>query len=62
MGMDIYLMREHHVSGDSMYQAAGWEQVSDIISKQSLAWLGHIARMRIDRRPKQALFGWVAGE
>ena len=59
--MDIYNMREHHVSDDMMYKAAGWERVEQLVQKASATWLGHVARMNIDRRPKQALFGWWGG-
>ena len=60
MGMDIFSMREHHVSDEQMYQAAGWESVTDHIRRATLVWIGHVARMPTYRRPKQALFGWWA--
>eukprot|EP00969_Alexandrium_andersonii_P037024 1622343-Alexandrium_andersonii.AAC.1 len=25
-------------------------------------WLGHVARMQIERYPKQAMFGWIKGK
>lgn len=58
MGMDVWLMRDVHVSDDMMYDMSGWEQVGDIIRRQTLHWLGHVARMPTTRRPKQMLCGW----
>ena len=31
-------------------------------TRQSLFWLGHVARMGCERLPKQALFGWWKGQ
>eukprot|EP00959_Pyramimonas_sp_CCMP1952_P014292 302643-Pyramimonas_sp.AAC.1 len=59
LGMDIYALQEHHITDEALRKAAGWEEVVDVVSRQSLAWLGHVARMPIERRPKQALFGWT---
>ena len=61
MGMDVYNMEEHSVTDKQMYSAVEWETVEEIVEKASMWWLGHIARMNVDRRPKQALFGWWAG-
>ena len=57
-GMDIYAMREHHVSDEMMYKASGWLTMEDTIRRLTLEWVGHVARMPTDRRPKQMLFGW----
>ena len=62
MGMDIYAMREHHVSDEMLYQAAGWNTMADTIRRLTLQWVGHVARMPTTRRPKQMLFGWWAGK
>ena len=61
-GMDRFLMQEHHISDAMMYQAAGWERIDEFIKKQAMVFLGHIARMEIDRYPKMALFGWWRGQ
>jgi len=61
MGMDIYAMREHHVSDEALYKAAGWNTMADTLRRLTLEWVGHIARMPTSRRPKQMLFGWWAG-
>ena len=60
-GMDVWNMREHHVSDAMMYQASNWLSMSDLIMKLSMQWLGHVSRMPTFRLPKQAIFGWVAG-
>ena len=60
LGMDIYAMREHHVSDDMLYQAAGWSTMADTIRRLSMEWVGHVARMPTYRLPKQVLFGWWA--
>ena len=61
-GMDRFIMQEHHVRDKQMYKAAGWDPMITYIQRQSLIWLGHIARMHVDRLPKVALFGWWQGQ
>ena len=60
-GMDRLNMQEYHVSDEMLYQASGWNTVTDTIRRLTLQWVGHIARMPLTRRPKQMLFGWWAG-
>eukprot|EP00973_Karenia_brevis_P031786 4386047-Karenia_brevis.AAC.1 len=36
--------------------------MDEYVKKMSIRWLGHATRMHVDRRPKQALFGWWAGQ
>jgi hypothetical protein len=62
LGIDSYNAQEHHLKDLDMYRAVGWDRVVDVVMRQSLAWLGHVARMPISRHPKIALFGWVAGK
>ena len=38
------------------------EYITDYISSQRLRWLGHVARMEIDRLPKRVMEGSVEGE
>ena len=38
-----------------------WEPFETTITRQSLLWLGHLARMKKTRLPKQAFFGFWAG-
>ena len=59
--MDTHNMQEEHIHDKHMYEAAGWESIEEMVQKASMWWLGHVPRMNIDRRPKQALFGWWAG-
>eukprot|EP00974_Lingulodinium_polyedra_P091004 8824472-Lingulodinium_polyedra.AAC.1 len=61
MGLDGYALQEHHITDAEVYAATGWEDVVDLIHRQTLVWLGHVARMPVSRLPKRALFGWVAG-
>jgi hypothetical protein len=60
MGMDIYAMKDHHVSDAMMYQASGWNTMADTVRRLTLDWVGHIARMPVTRRPKQMPF-WLVG-
>lgn len=29
-----------------------------MVMRAALIWLGHVARVKVGRRPKQILFGW----
>lgn len=60
-GMDTILMEELGLSDASMVKAAQWRTVEDRISRLSLSWLGHVARMPVWRHPKQVLFGFIEG-
>ena len=62
MGMDCYRMAETGLTDEDLYRAAGWEAMQDVIHRQTLVWLGHVARMPISRLPKQVLVGWVGGQ
>eukprot|EP00959_Pyramimonas_sp_CCMP1952_P158531 3315883-Pyramimonas_sp.AAC.1 len=44
-----------------LYRSAQWRTMEDHLFRLSMQWLGHVARMPVWRRPKQALFGWIAG-
>jgi hypothetical protein len=61
LGLDTYNMAEHALHDQDLRRAAGWETVTDMVMRQSLVWLGHVARMPIQRHPKVAMFGWVSG-
>ena len=60
MGMDVFCMFEHDISDKMMYESAGWESMNDHIRRATLLWVGHVSRMPLYRRPKQAFFGWWA--
>ena len=61
MGMDCFLMAQHGVTDEALYRAVGWEQMKDVIHRQTMVWAGHVSRMPTHRLPKQALFGWIGG-
>ena len=54
-------MHNNHVNGDMLCEFAQWEPFEFTIARQSLFWLGYVARMGCERLPKQALFGWWKG-
>ena len=54
-------VREHKIRHDRLYKAACWLPVDKVIKRETLRWLGHVARMKKDRLPKIALFGWRKG-
>ena len=51
-------MKAHHTNARRLCAFVGWEPFEFTIGRQSLFWLGHVARMGTHRLPKQALFGW----
>ena len=53
--------RAHHVSSEMLNEIAQWEPFHYTIARQSLFWLGHLARMDTGRLPKQAAFGFWKG-
>ena len=60
-GVKYSTLHEHHVSNNMLRKAAGWPTMKNMIMKAALTWLGHVARMKTARRPKQMLFGWKKG-
>ena len=44
-GVDRFLMRDHHIHDVDMYNAAGWDLMGDLLHRQALQWLGHVAQM-----------------
>ena len=58
MGVSKYQQWKGHISSRYLASAAGMEeQMSEILMKHRLRWLGHLARMDPCRLPKQLLFG-----
>ena len=51
--------RQHMSNKDLRLRWGDVGQITDIIRKRRLQWLGHVARMPPDRTPKQLLFGWL---
>ena len=51
---------DNHVNiySQLLNELAQWEPFETTIARQSLLWLGHVARMDKSRLPKQALFGF----
>ena len=60
-GMDPFRMQELHIKDEDMRIAAAWESSDTIIKRQALLWLGHAARMKVERWHRMALFGWREG-
>ena len=58
MGMDKMAMQEYHVTNTALHKAAGWEPIENTLARNTLKWLGHVARMNKSRLPKLALWGW----
>ena len=51
MGMDQFRMMEHNIKDIDLCAAARWETIGSEVRRSTLQWLGHAARMSIDRRP-----------
>ena len=58
LGMHLKLMAETHVTDQMLCAMTQWEPFLNTMGRQSLLWLGHVARMDNTRLPKQTLFGW----
>lgn len=54
-------MHTNHVKATQLNELVQWEPFETTITRQSLLWLGHLARMKKIRLPKQAFFGFWAG-
>lgn len=54
-------LHQNHVNSMQLCTLAQWEPIEFTLARQSLFWLGHVARMGCHRLPKQALFGWWTG-
>ena len=42
-------------------QGGGLAPIDKVIKRETLRWMGHVARMSKERLPKIALFGWRPG-
>ena len=61
LGLDKLNMREFSYSDESLRGSARWDTFSDLLHRNILRWVGHVARMSCIRLAKQALFGWPEG-
>ena len=61
LGLDRFNMRQYGYADDRLRNMVQWNSFSELVHKQVLNWVGHVARMSTDRLPKIALFGWPAG-
>ena len=53
--------RAHHVKSVDLNELVQWEPFLHTIARQNLFWLGHLARMQVQRLPKQAAAGFWEG-
>ena len=59
IGIRTYQLRRHGISNLILRKMAQWEPFESSVRRASLLWLGHVARMSVEKPQKQALFGWV---
>ena len=60
LGVSTARQRTEHISNVQLGQMFGMEEsLEDLVSTRRLRWLGHLARMEVDRLPKRLLFGWL---
>lgn len=58
LGVDRLNMRQHSYSDEGLRRLVQWDSFEDLLHRNVLRWVGHVARMPISRLPKIALFGW----
>lgn len=51
-------LHQHQVKSMQLCTLAQWEPIEFTLARQSLFWLGHVARMGCHRLPQKVLFGW----
>ena len=61
LGLDIFNMSERRYNDEALRKMVCWDSFSNLIHRQVLKWVGHVARMPASRAPKVALFGWPLG-
>ena len=57
-GVKGWHMRRYGIHTDELRELLGWVTMEERIEERGLRWAGHVARMGMGRRPKQAAFGW----
>ena len=60
-GVTMKDVKEHRIKHEKLYKAACWQPIDQVIERETLKWIGHVARMGKDRLPKTAMFGWRKG-
>ena len=60
-GVTGWQMRRYGIHTAELRDLLGWVTMEERIEERGLRWAGHVARMKMDRRPKQAAFGWHQG-
>ena len=55
-----YDLRRNGISNSVLRCLAQWEPFETAVRRASLLWLGHVARMSVDKPQKQTFFGWIA--
>ena len=49
----------HRISTNQLLERLGIKPIVNYVSRRQLSWLGHVARMPIDRLPRKLLSSWV---
>ena len=63
MGLNRLALHEFHVTNQELHRAAMWEKLETTLARHTLRWMGHIARMKVIRLPKLALWGtWAESQ
>ena len=60
LGLDVFSTREHKYSDAGLRRLVHWDSFEQLLHRNVLRWVGHVACVPISRLPKIALFGWPA--
>ena len=58
LGLDVFNVSENNYTDAALRNMVCWDSFSNLVHRQVLKWVEHVARMQTGRAPKMALFGW----
>ena len=61
LGVRLDLLRSQGLNNTTLQHLVQWEGFESAVRRTTLMWVGHVARMSLEKPQKLAMFGWIDG-
>jgi ribonuclease HI len=61
LGLRLGILRSAGLNNANLRRLVQWEEFESAVRRSTLMWVGHVARMAVEKPQKVAMFGWIDG-